>query len=352
MVRSGALGVVGAGVMGSEIAFLGAAAGDHVVVVDTDPDALAAGLERACAIARRRVAKERLTPDEAAAIEARISGAGDLAALADCDAVIEAVSERMEVKLAVFGALGEHVRSDALVASNTSGLSISDLGRASGRPESVVGMHFFNPASVMPLVEVIRGAETSEGTVDRAMALATRYGKTPVRVSECPGFLVNRVLVRAMVESFRAAEQVGVASSAADAAVVESGPAPMGPFALGNLVGLDTLLSIATHLQESYGDRFAPGERLPALVAAGRLGAKSGEGFDVDPEAPALEPASLVADRYYLAALDEAAACAREGIAARADVDLAMELGAGWESGPLAWARSQGIAESASAEAT
>jgi 3-hydroxyacyl-CoA dehydrogenase len=345
MVESGALGVVGAGVMGSEIAFLGAAAGDHVTLVDTDPGALATGLEHARAIAQRRLAKERLTREEALAIDGRLGGATDVAALADCDAVIEAVSERMEVKLAVFGALGDRLRDDALVASNTSGLSITDLGEAAGRPGSVVGMHFFNPASVMPLVEVIRGAATEEAAVDRAVGLAERYGKIPVRVRECPGFLVNRVLVRAVVEAYRAAAAWGVEPTGVDAAVVAGGPAPMGPFALGNLVGLDTLLSISTYLERSYGERFAPGHQLTEMVAAGRLGAKSGGGFEVDPEAPSDGSGARVAERFYACSLAEAAACAREEIAARSDIDLALQLGAGWETGPLAWAKERGLAE-------
>ncbi len=350
MVESGALGVVGAGVMGSEIAFLGAAAGDHVTLVDTDPGALAAGLDRARAIAQRRLAKGRLTEDEARGIEGRIRGAESVSALSDCAAVIEAVSERMEVKLAVFEAFGEQLGADTLVASNTSGLSITDLAQAAGRPQSVVGLHFFNPASVMPLVEVIRGAQTTDAVVDRAVELAKRYGKTPVRVRECPGFLVNRVLVRAMVEAYREAESAGVDPTAADAAVAHGGPAPMGPFALGNLVGLDTLLSISTQLEGAYGPRFSPGRLLADMVESGNLGAKSGGGFDVDPDAPPTKAAAPVSQRYYGAAIAEAAACAREQIADRRDVDLALQLGAGWETGPLAWAASQGIDETDTAE--
>ena len=226
----GPLGVVGAGLMGSEIAFLGAAAGDRVKLYDADDAALSAGLARASAIAERRVAKGRLTEQEGAEIVARLAAARGMADLGDCAAVIEAVTERIDVKAAVFWDLDRAAAPDALLASNTSGLSITELGRVTGRPERVVGMHFFNPASVMPLVEIIRGEDTAERTVDEAAALALRYGKTPVRVQECPGFLVNRILVRAMVECYRSAEELGASQGAVDAAVVERGPAPMGPF--------------------------------------------------------------------------------------------------------------------------
>jgi len=335
MADLGPLGVVGAGLMGSEIAYLGAAAGAQVRLHDVDDAAVQAGLARAAGIAERRTAKGRMTEEEAGAIVERLRPASGIAGLGKCVVVIEAVSEQMDVKSAVFWDLDRAVAKDALIASNTSGLSITDLGRITRRPERVVGMHFFNPASVMPLVEVIEGDDTSAATMDDAVALASALGKTPVRVRECPGFLVNRVLVRAMVSAYRVAEDHHAAPGAVDAAVVARGPAPMGPFALGDLVGLDTLLSISQYLEQAFGDTFAPGRRLSGLVADGALGAKTGRGFDPDADAPIDGPAELAATAYYDAALTEARACDSEAIAATSDIDLAMRLGAGWEVGPL-----------------
>ena len=322
--------------MGSEIAFLGAAAGDTVRVFDSVDGAAERGCERARAIIARRVEKGRIPADEADAIAARLRPVGTIAGLSECDTVIEAVSEQMEIKAAVFWDLNRALGSETLIASNTSGLSISELAAITDRPERVVGMHFFNPASVMPLVEVIAGGESSDVALEAAAELARRYGKTPIRVRECPGFLVNRILVRAMLAAYRATEELDAAPGAVDAAIAEIGPAPMGPYALGDLVGLDTLLGISQQLEGAYGAAFAQGARLPALVAAGSLGAKSGTGFD-PAEAPDTPQARRAAAEYYRAAVAEAEACEREQIATRSDIDTAMCLGAGWEEGPLDW---------------
>lgn len=327
------IAIVGAGVMGSEIAWTGAAAGRDVVLIDAAPEALAAARDHVAAIAARRVAKGRLEAGDAAAIRARVTTAGDTAAVSGSEVIVEAVTERMDVKRAVFAALARHADEGALLASNTSGLSISELGEAAGRPGRTVGLHFFNPASVMPLVEVIRGRGTTDEAQDEAMALARALGKTPVAVRECPGFLVNRVLTRAMAAAYRAAEEAGTSPGAADAAIVGGGPAPMGPFALGNLVGLDTLSFLLRDLENAYGERFAQGSALPELVAAGSLGQKTGGGFALDDPAPG--DGGTAAEAYYAAARDEAELCRDEGIAAADDIDLALRLGAGWESGPL-----------------
>lgn len=343
-------GVVGAGVMGSEIAQVFAAAGLPVVLVDVDPAALERGLAHVAEIGRRRIARGRLSPQEADAILARVTPATDLAALAGCDLVVEAVPEVLELKRRVWRQIGASAPPEALLASNTSGLSITELGRETPHPDRMVGLHFFNPASVMRLVEVIRGEDTSDRTLAEARDLVAAVGKTGVEVRECPGFLVNRVLVRAVAEAFRRAAETSAAASsegraAVDAATVAEGPAPMGPFTLGDLVGLDTLAHIRRDLERAYGDRFADGGVVDPLVAAGRLGRKSGAGF-YEREAPAAEPTDQgrdVAERYYLGALHEACLCLEDGIAAPADVDLALELGTGWSQGPLAWADAHGL---------
>ena len=333
------IGVVGAGVMGSEIAQVAAAAGMAVTLRDVDAAALARGLAHVRDIGERRVARGRLDADEAEAILARIAPVEDDDALASCDLIVEATTEVMDVKHQVFRRLDAVARADALLATNTSGLSITRIARATEHPERVLGLHFFNPASVMRLVEVIAGQDTTAEALQRGAELVTAMGKTPVRVAECPGFLVNRVLIRALAEAYRFAAEEGADRAAADAAVVEEGPAPMGPFALGDLIGLDTLLHVQRDLEDAYGDRFAAGPELADLVEQGHLGAKTGTGFLTDdrPDARADALGRRVAERYYRGAVDEASRCVSEGVAAPDDTDLALTLGAGWEQGPLAW---------------
>ena len=336
------MAVLGAGVMGSEIAQTAAAGGVEVVLLDSDPAALERGLAHVAKICERRVQRGRMTAEDAQAIVARISPTVDDTGLADCGLAIEAVPEILDVKREVFRRLDSALPAGSLLASNTSGLSISALAAETSRPDLVVGLHFFNPASVMKLVEVIRGETTSEETMVAAEELARALGKVPVRVRECPGFLVNRILIRALVEAYRRAAELGADLAAADRAVVEGGPAPMGPFALGDLIGLDTLGHIQRDLQEAYGERFGDGGEIASRVDAGRLGKKTGAGFHDDdaPEATADAAGHEVAARYYAGALDEARRCVEEEIAAPADVDVAMRHGCGWETGPLEWARS------------
>ncbi len=334
------MAVLGAGVMGSEIAQAAAAGGVEVVLLDSDPAALDRGLAHVAKIGERRVQRGRMSAEEAQAILARISPTVDDADLADCDLAIEAVPEILDIKRQVFRRLDSALPAGALLASNTSGLSISALAAETSRPELVVGLHFFNPASVMKLVEVIRGETTSEATMVASEELARALGKVPVRVRECPGFLVNRILVRALVEAYRYAAERGADLAAADRAVVEGGPAPMGPFALGDLIGLDTLGHIQRDLMEAYGERFDDGGEIGRRVEAGRLGTKSGAGFyDGDaPQATADAAGNEVAARFYESALDEARRCVAEEVAAADDANLAMRHGCGWKVGPLEWA--------------
>lgn len=336
------MAVLGAGVMGSEIAQTAAAGGVEVVLLDSDPAALERGLAHVAKICERRVQRGRMTAEDAQAIVARISPTVDDTGLADCGLAIEAVPEILDVKREVFRRLDSALPAGSLLASNTSGLSISALAAETSRPDLVVGLHFFNPASVMKLVEVIRGETTSEETMVAAEELARALGKVPVRVRECPGFLVNRILIRALVEAYRRAAELGADLAAADRAVVEGGPAPMGPFALGDLIGLDTLGHIQRDLEEAYGERFGDAGEIARRVDAGRLGKKTGAGFHDGgaPEAAADAAGREVAAQYYATALDEARRCIAEEIAAPADVDLAMRHGCGWETGPLEWARS------------
>ncbi len=333
--------VLGAGVMGSEIAQVAAAAGVRVLLVDADPAALERGLAHVARIGERRVERGRLEAAEARAILDRVRAVDDVGAVSGCELAIEAVPEVLDIKRAVFASLDAALAPGAILASNTSGLSISDLAAGTGRPDRVVGLHFFNPASVMRLVEVIRGTATSDDTLERVDAFARRLGKTPVRVRECPGFLVNRILLRAMCEAYRAAASAGVDPARADAAVVAGGPAPMGPHALGDLIGLDTMEHIRRDLVTAYGGRYDDGGAVGANVSDGRLGRKSGAGFfegaPSDVPAPGDAASRAVAEAHYAGAIDEALRCVDEDVAARADVDVAMRLGCGWEMGPFEW---------------
>jgi 3-hydroxybutyryl-CoA dehydrogenase len=343
-VDIGTVGVVGAGVMGSEIGFAAATAGLDVVLVDVDDAAVGRGLAHVQGICDRRVARGRLTAAEAAAIVGRVGGSTAVDALGRCEAVVEAVPEILALKRELWRSIDAHAPAGALLASNTSGLSISALAAETRRPGDVLGLHFFNPASVMRLVEVIRGQETTPATLARGEDLARRLGKTPVAVVECPGFLVNRILVRALAEAYRRADEIGADPASADRAVVDGGPAPMGPFALGDLIGLDTVLHVQRDLERAYGDRFAAGTSLAARVAAGDLGQKSGAGFVHGRDATAGDAHGPdVAERYLLGAVDEACRCLEDGIAALPDIDTAMRAGAGWEAGPLAWADALGL---------
>ncbi len=340
------VGVIGAGVMGSEIAQVAAAAGCDVVLIDIDDAAVTRGIEHIRSIGARRVDRGRMEPAEAEAIIRRVHGATDLAAIGACDVIIEVAPEILELKRDLWRRIDAAAAPRAVLASNTSGLSITTLARETSRPGRVLGLHFFNPASVMRLVEVIRGEDSSDAVVEEGVAIATRLGKVPVRVVECPGFLVNRILVRALSEAYAHADELGADRATADAAVVDCGPAPMGPFALGDLIGLDTTLHVQCDLQAAYGERFAAGTSLAAEVAAGRLGQKSGAGFVTGAAAGrADELGAPIAERYYLGALDEACRCLEEGIGALPDIDVAMQLGAGWSAGPLAWADGEGLPE-------
>ncbi len=331
------MAVLGAGVMGSEIAYVGAAAGLGVVLLDADPAALARGMAHIESIGARRVAKGRMDRAAADAIIARVRPAGDDGALAGCGIAVEAVPEVMAVKREVVARLDGALAAGALIASNTSGLSISEIARATARPELVLGLHFFNPASVMALVEVVRGDATSDATLAAGEELVRALGKVPVAVRECPGFLVNRILVRAMAEAYRTAGASGADRAAVDRAVVAGGPAPMGPFALGDLIGLDTMAHIRRDLAAAYGERFDDGGAVDAEVAGGRLGAKGGGGFltGSEPGGDADDPGAVAAAAaYYAGALDEARRCVDEGVAAAADVAPAMRHGCGWSGGP------------------
>jgi 3-hydroxyacyl-CoA dehydrogenase len=193
--------------------------------------------------------------------------------------VIEAVPERMNIKQSVFAELDELTPGHAILASNTSALSITEMGEATSRPDKVCGFHFFYPASMMRLIEVIEGDETSEETMQAAYNFAQQIRKQPIRCAEAPGFVVNRILNSATSEIWKAVHDEGLDVKEVDKVIQESGATPMGPFFLTDLLGLDTVLHVAEHLRDSYGDRFYVSPRMKELVEAGNLGQKTGKGF-------------------------------------------------------------------------
>jgi len=271
--------VVGAGTMGGEIAYAIANADIPVVLKDVEQRFVDTGLEKARSLWQGQVDAGRLSEDERDRRLALITGATDYSAFGDVDFVIEAVPERIELKQVVFSELDEATPGHAILASNTSSLSITEMGDTTLRPDKVVGFHFFYPASVMRLIEVIEGDDTSPETVRAASNFAQTIRKLPIRCAEAPGFVVNRILNSSVSELWRVQEENGVDVKEIDRIVSESKAVPMGPFFLADLLGLDTVLHVAEHLHESYGDRFFVHKQMQELVADGDLGVKTGKGF-------------------------------------------------------------------------
>jgi 3-hydroxyacyl-CoA dehydrogenase len=279
--------VVGAGTMGGEIAQVIASVGIPVVLKDVKQEFVDTGLSKAHEVTEGQlaglVAKEKITQEDAdrqlEEIVGRIHGTLEYDGFGDADFVIEAVPERMEIKQAVFAELDSVTPGHAILASNTSSLSITEMGEATSRPDKVCGFHFFYPASMMRLIEVIEGEDTSEETAQDAYNFAQQIRKQPIRCGEAPGFVVNRILNSATSEIWKATEEEGLEIEEVDKVIKDSGTVPMGPFFLTDLLGLDTVLHVAEHLQESYGDRFFVSARMKELVEAGNLGQKTGKGF-------------------------------------------------------------------------
>src|SRR5258706_2625855 len=273
-------GVVGAGTMGNGIAQVAARAGFEVVMRDVTEDFLARGMKAIDKSLQRDVDKDRLTAEEKQSIVGRIRTTTDLADLRDAVIVVEAVTEDLQVKTDVFKALDGIANSSAILASNTSSISITKLGAVTQRPDKVIGMHFMNPVPVMKLVEIIRGAATSDATYERTRALAEKLGKTPLECQDSPGFISNRVLMPMINEAVFALSE-GVASRESIDGIMKLGMNhPMGPLALADFIGLDVCLAIMNVLHDGFGDsKYRPCPLLKRYVDAGWLGKKSGRGF-------------------------------------------------------------------------
>jgi enoyl-CoA hydratase/3-hydroxyacyl-CoA dehydrogenase len=336
--------VVGAGTMGGQIAQTIAAAGIPVVLKDIDDALVQAGLQEARNVTGAQVGKlaekGKITAEQAEAqleeILGRIHGTTSYQGFGDVDFVIEAVPERMQIKQAVFAELDAATPGHAILASNTSSLSITEIAEATLRPEKVIGFHYFYPASIMPLIEIVEGEETSAETVGAAVTFAQSIRKQPITCAEVPGFVVNRILNSGSSEIWREQEEKGLSIKKIDEGLGAAGVLPIGPYQLINLLGLDTVLHVAEHLVESYGEeRFYVPKGMQKLVAEGKLGAKTGGDGFYDPQgAPNLpgEAEPDVAELVELLSLKsflEACLVLEEGVASHRDIDFGMMAGAG-----------------------
>jgi len=348
-------GVVGAGRMGAEIAQVIAAAGIPVVLVDIDEARLEGGIERAEALTRRTlgrlVASGRLTEERAQeqelATRAAITGTTSLSELGDVDLVIEAVPEPLELKETVFAALDACTAGHAVLASITCLAHIDALGAATTRPERVIGLHFFAPASVVRLVEVIAGPRTSSRALASASSFLAEIRKTAVRATDTPGFIVHRVLCAGVGELWRAQREAGLSVGAVDRAMTEAQFAPVAPFHLVDQIGLDVVLSVFEHLRDAYGERFYVHPDLRELVARGEVGLRAGRGFYEDgrPRSGGVEEVDVadLAERFELRTFVEACLALEDGVASATAIDVAMAVGAGLDPPPFARADAAGL---------
>jgi 3-hydroxyacyl-CoA dehydrogenase / enoyl-CoA hydratase / 3-hydroxybutyryl-CoA epimerase len=358
------LGVLGAGIMGGGIAQLAADRGIPARMKDIDPKALAHGYAAAAQVFREAVARRRLTAREMTLRMARLSGTLDYTGFPQCEVTIEAVVEKVEVKRAVLAEWEQAVPETAIFASNTSTLPIHEIAAGAERPEHVAGMHFFNPVHRMPLVEVIRGPQSSSETIATIFALAKKLGKTPVVVQDMPGFLVNRILAPYLSEGVRLVRE-GARIEEVDRTMKEFGM-PVGPLALLDDIGLDVAVKAGEVLQAAFPQRIKAGGD-EALVAAGRLGRKSGAGFYdyrdgkrggpsdkayeiLRAQPPTASPRyspEVIESRLVLPMVNEAAFCLEDGVVpGPGKLDLSMILGTGFppfRGGLLKWADSIGL---------
>ena len=361
------IGVVGAGTMGAGIAQVALEAGHEVVLYDVDEAALARGVERVRTGLGRRAAKLELDADSIDDwVEGRLANlrmALTLDAVASAaDVAIEAAVEDLDLKRTIFGVLDREAPSDALLATNTSALSVGAIATATNRPDHVLGLHFFNPAPLMPLVEVVRAPGTDGDSVERAVALMERWGKTPVVVTDAPGFIVNRVNRPFTLEALAMLEAGEASITEIDTAMRSAGY-PMGPFELMDLTGIDVNLAAARGIHAGFlargdplADRFRPSVLQERQVEAGRLGRKTGSGFYTYDAGVAVEPAASesldpgirdrIVERIEVAIANEAYRARDDGVAPADDIDRAMRLGAGHPLGPFErWAERGGALE-------
>ena len=332
--------------MGAEIAQAISASGIPVLLKDVDQARVGKGLDVIRKIYQRRVDRGKMTQDELEKKMTLVTGVTNYDGFRDVDLVVEAVLEKLELKQQIFRELDQAVQESAVLASNTSSLSISALGAATKRPHNVIGMHFFYPAHIMKLVEVIPGLETSEEVVGDVLSFAESLRKLPVRVNECPGFLVNRILMPYLNEAAYCVQEGAASAREIDEALVAFG-FPMGPFTLVDNLGFDVCREVVNILVDAYGARMAPAGIWERIYALKRFGAKSGAGFYLygeragqpDPELEAIlqdlrkqqkSKSEFSVNRVVLPMVNEAIRCLEERVCTAADVDLAVIAGLGF----------------------
>jgi 3-hydroxybutyryl-CoA dehydrogenase len=347
------IGIVGAGAMGSGIAQIASQAGQDVVLFDLSQEALTSSSSKLQKVMNRLIEKGKVTSDEAIAIQERIVRTTMVGSLKDCDLIIEAVVEDLEVKKRVFKSIEEIASKEAIIASNTSSLSITSLASFCAHPERVVGLHFFNPAPLMPLVEIIPALQTNRDLPKHLTDLMRKWGKSPVIAKDTPGFIVNRVARPFYGEALRILDE-GIADvPTIDAAMRQSG-FRMGPFQLMDLIGHDVNYSVTESVFKSfyYDPRYMPSITQLKLVEAGWLGRKSGCGFyNYNEENEATDvPGQLdpnvqieISERIISMLINEAADAVYLGVASAEDVDTAMLKGVNYPKGLLVWAEEMGL---------
>lgn len=346
------VGIIGGGAMGSGIAQIAATAGCKVILFDTKPEALELSKEKLTKIMIRLVEKEKLNLTEANAIKSNITYTDNLKAIAKSDLIIEAIVENLDIKKTVFSAIEKIVSRECIIASNTSSLSITSIAAACKNPERVIGIHFFNPAPLMPLVEIIPALQTTEQVGKDARLLIDSWGKITVLAKDTPGFIVNRVARPFYGEAIRIFEE-GIADVATvDWAMKELGEFRMGPFELTDYIGHDVNFVVTETVFKAfyYDPRFKPSFSQKRLVEAGRLGRKSGHGFyDYSENALKPEPrkdlvlGKQIVTRILAMLINEAADALFLNIASANDLDLAMTKGVNYPKGLLAWADEIGL---------
>jgi enoyl-CoA hydratase/3-hydroxyacyl-CoA dehydrogenase len=342
--------IVGSGAMGHGIAELLAMAGYEVVMIDISDELLQKGKEKIKWSLDKFVEKKRIRKEDADAALARISTTTSYEqAGKDIDLAIEAVPENMDLKRKVFSTLDSAAPPNAILASNTSTLSITEMGKATKRPDKVAGMHFFNPPIMMALIEVIKGDSTSQETVNTLAELAKKLGKTPIVVRrDVRGFIVNRVLGAVFNEAFWAYQRKEATMEGIDASVKYTGGFPMGWFELADFVGLDIAYDVGNILHQAYGERFKPcAEVIDPLIKEKKFGQKTGVGFyDWTKGRPRI-PFNLLdeydVDRSWAVAVNEAAWLIHDDAADPADIDTGMKLGTYWPQGPCEYADRTGL---------
>ena len=356
-------GVVGAGAMGSGIAQVITFSGLPVVLKDVNQELVNKGLNAVRAIYQRRVDQGKMSPGELKDKMDLITGTATWEGFEDVDIVIEAVPEKMAIKRQVFAELDQVCPDHTIFASNTSALSISEMAAATKRPHKVIGLHFFNPAHVMKLVEVIPGLDTNQETIDDVVAFAESLRKIPVVVQECPGFLVNRLLMPYLNEAVWALAEGAATAAEIDQAMTQFGW-PMGPFTLMDMLGIDVCYDVGAYLYSEYGERMRPAPLFELIYKAGRFGEKAGAGFygyggqsdepvrqmirDLQASGAVRTGTTFSTDRLMLPLINEAAHCITEHIANINDIDMACIAGIGMKvgdtrMGPLELADQMGL---------